>query len=113
MKRDYYGDSESIYDSDGTIATSQGDHDSSRTQKKRQRINLREKKATELMASLALPAAIQAQMTSATVGGNQGLTDIKMRRVNYLLLPRFSFPCTGGFCYPTLSPMWEKYNENL
>ncbi|BHF71660.1 Actin-related protein 5 [Sparganum proliferum] len=41
---------------------------------------LRQKKATELLASFALPAAVQAQITSATTTSAVGLNEEKMRR---------------------------------
>ncbi|VDL96001.1 unnamed protein product [Schistocephalus solidus] len=41
---------------------------------------LRQKKAAELLASFALPAAVQAQITSATTTSTVGLTEEKMRR---------------------------------
>lgn len=55
--------------------------------------NLRERKASELLSSLAFPAAVQAQMTSAQPNANQGLTDARLKRVSsiYLVfLPHFN-----------------------
>uniref|UniRef100_A0A5K3F2W9 Actin-related protein 5 n=2 Tax=Mesocestoides corti TaxID=53468 RepID=A0A5K3F2W9_MESCO len=46
----------------------------------RKLINLREKKATELLGSLAYPAAVQAQMTATPPTSLQGLNDQKMKR---------------------------------
>ncbi|KAM7535762.1 hypothetical protein Aperf_G00000093505 [Anoplocephala perfoliata] len=42
--------------------------------------NLREQKASELLSSLAFPAAVQAQMTSALPNASQGLTDARLKR---------------------------------
>ncbi|VDM31656.1 unnamed protein product [Hydatigera taeniaeformis] len=43
-------------------------------------INLRERKATELLSSLAYPAAVQAQMTTGPPNNAQGLNDQKLKR---------------------------------
>ncbi|VDK20063.1 unnamed protein product [Taenia asiatica] len=43
-------------------------------------VNLRERKATELLSSLAYPAAVQAQMTTGPPSNAQGLNDQKLRR---------------------------------
>lgn len=41
----------------------------------------REKKVAEFLASLTLPAAVQAQMTSAPVAADNGLTEQKISKV--------------------------------
>ncbi|KAL5109166.1 Actin-related protein 5 [Taenia crassiceps] len=43
-------------------------------------VNLRERKATELLSSFAYPAAVQAQMTAGPPSNAQGLNDQKLRR---------------------------------
>lgn len=45
--------------------------------------NLRERKATELLSSLACPASVQAQITAAQPNAIQGLTEAKLKRVSH------------------------------